>query len=184
MTVAQWAFFLAATALLVWVSRRPLADPRCHGFYRFFALTAVVALIALNLPHWTIDRTAPRQLVSWALLAVSLFLVFDGIWLLRRRGRPDPDRDDPTLLGFERTRYLVTEGPYSRIRHPMYASVILLAWGVFLKAPSLTGAALAIAATLLIFRTAWVEERECLGYFGEAYRQYMVRTHRFVPHLF
>ena len=111
MTVAQWTVFLACTALLAWVSRRQLAHPRCHGFYRFFGLTATVALVVLNAPHWSVARTAPRQLVSWALLAVSLFLVIDGIWLLWRRGRPDPARDDPTLLGFERTCRLVAIDP-------------------------------------------------------------------------
>ena len=184
MTLAQWTFFLASVAVLAWVSRRPLADPHCHGFYRFFALAATLGLVALNVPYWTVDRTAPRQLLSWTLLAVSLFLVIDGVRLLRRRGRPDPARNDPTLLGFERTRYLVTDGPYSRIRHPMYASVILLAWGVFLKAPSPEGAALAGAATVFMLLTARVEERECLAYFGDPYRRYMARTRRFLPHLY
>ncbi|MEF8833625.1 MAG: isoprenylcysteine carboxylmethyltransferase family protein [Halofilum sp. (in: g-proteobacteria)] len=183
MNALQWLSLLAGSALLLWISRRSLTNPDCHGFYRFFALEATIILFTLNGPYWFVDRLSREQLVSWALLFFALYFLLDGIRLLRRRGQLDPSRRDPALLGFERTRHLVTEGLYRHIRHPMYASVILLAWGLHLKAPSVTAAMLAATATGFMVLTARVEERECLDHFRTAYRDYMARTRMFIPWL-
>lgn len=183
MTALQWITLLAASLALLWISRRPLMRPGCHGFYRFFALEATIILLILNAPYWFVDRFSHEQLVSWGLLFVALYFLLDGIRLLRRRGQLDPSRRDPTLLGFERTRNLVTEGLYGHIRHPLYASVILLAWGLYLKAPSLIATLLAATATGFMVWTARAEERECLDYFRDAYRDYMARTRMFLPWL-
>ncbi len=183
MTAVQWIFLLAGSLALLWISRRPLMNPGCHGFYRFFALEATIVLFTFNAPYWFVDRFSREQLVSWALLFVALYFLLDGIRLLRRRGQLDPSRRDPTLLGFERTRHLVSEGLYGHIRHPLYASVILLAWGLYLKAPSISAAMLAATATVFMALTARVEERECLDHFRDAYRDYMARTRMFLPWL-
>ncbi len=183
MTAVQWIFLLIGSLSLIWISRRPLMAPGCHGFYRFFALEATIILLTLNAPYWFVDRFSRGQIISWTLLFVALYFLLDGIRLLRRRGQLDPSRRDPTLLGFERTRHLVTEGLYARIRHPLYASVILFAWGLYLKAPSITAALLAATATGFMALTARVEERECLDHFRDAYRDYMARTRMFLPWL-
>ena len=66
----------------------------------------------------------------------------------------------------------------------MYSSLLLLAWGVFWKAPSMAGAALVAIATGCLLATARAEERENLHFFGPAYAAYMRRTKRFIPFLF
>ena len=182
MSLAQWFLLVAGSALLLAVSARALAVPRSHGFYRFFGLEATLALLALNAPAWLVDRFTARQLVSWALLFVSLYLLADAVRMLRRAGT-DASRGDPALLDFERTGELVRSGIYARIRHPMYASVILLAWGTMLKAPSPTAIVLALVATGFMVATARVEERECLAHFGPAYARYRTRTAMFLPGL-
>jgi hypothetical protein len=58
----------------------------------------------------------------------------------RTRGRPDASRHDGApLLYFEKTTQLVTTGVFKYIRHPLYSSLLLLAWGVFFKHPSWVG---------------------------------------------
>jgi protein-S-isoprenylcysteine O-methyltransferase Ste14 len=47
----------------------------------------------------------------------------------------------------EKTTILVTTGAYRYIRHPLYSSLLFLAWGIFFKAPSWPGGLLALAAT-------------------------------------
>ena len=85
---------------------------------------------------------------------------------------------------------LAARGAYRFIRHPMYASLLLLAWGICFKAgaqhaaPLLTNLALAGFASLCLYLTARVEERENLRRFGEEYRAYMRETKRFIPFLF
>jgi protein-S-isoprenylcysteine O-methyltransferase Ste14 len=96
-------------------------------------------------------------------------------------GKPDAGRVEPGLIGLEKTTVLVTEGVYRYIRHPLYCSQLLLAWGIFLKAPSWPGAALVAAATLSLWLTARFEETENLGYFGPDYREYMGHSWRFIP---
>ncbi|ARN19093.1 methyltransferase family protein [Piscinibacter gummiphilus] len=175
--------FAAVSALFVWISRHALRKPDSHGFYRFFAWECILALVLINFPVWTVDPFAPHQLVSWTLLAVSVFLVVDGLRLLRREGRPGAARTDAELLSFERTSQLVTSGTYRYIRHPMYASLILLAWGAFFKQASWTGAALASGASVALLLTALRDEAECIAHFGEAYAAYMGTSKRFVPFL-
>ena len=73
---------------------------------------------------------------------------------------------------------------YRFIRHPMYASVLALVWGVFLKGTSAIGLGLALGASGFLVATAVAEERgENLARFGAAYAAYMRTTRRFVPFL-
>lgn len=174
--------FVVGSALLAYVSRSSLRRPASHGFFRFFAWESILGLFVLNVASWFSEPFSPRQWVSWCLLTVSLFLVLHGVFLLRRFGRPDERRDD--LFGFEKTTTLVTRGAYRYIRHPLYSSLLFLAWGIFLKAPSLFAFFLAVAATGFLIATAHADERESLRFFGSEYRDYLRRTKRFVPFLF
>lgn len=87
-------------------------------------------------------------------------------------------------LWVERTTALVTVGIYKHIRHPLYASLLYGAFGIFLKDPSLLGSVLALATSVFAFLTATVEEMEMLSKFGADYAAYMKRTTRFVPFVF
>lgn len=180
----QAALFVTATAALGWVSRTSLRSPGSHGFFRFFAWEFLLALVLLNAPAWFRDPFSPAQIASWLLLLAAAALPIHGIVLLRRLGHPDARRNDAPMVAFEKTTTLVTSGVYRYVRHPLYLSLILLGWGVFLKDPSWAALLLAVAATVLLAATAIAEEAENLRYFGEAYREYMKRTSRFVPHIF
>ena len=176
--------FVAASGPILWVSRGALRRRTSHGFYRFFAFEAILGLIALNSPAWFRDRLSPRQLGSWALLLGSLLLAAHGFRLLRQVGKPDPSIPDPSRLGVEKTTRLVRTGAYRHMRHPLYASLLLLAWGAFLKAPSRFGVALTAVATGALYLTARVEEQENLRSFGGEYAEYMRDTRMFIPFAF
>jgi protein-S-isoprenylcysteine O-methyltransferase Ste14 len=178
------ALFLVGSLGLIWVSRASLRHPRSHGFYRFFAWELLLALFLLNARKWFYRPFTPHQLVSWLLLCVSLFLVLQGVDLLRRRGALDERRDDAALLGMEKTTALITSGVYAYIRHPLYSSLLFLGWGIFFKSPSWPGGLLALAATGFLALTARAEEAENLRYFGPAYADYRARTKMFLPYLF
>lgn len=184
MSHIQWAFLLAGAAGLVMFSWRSLRKPGSHGFYRFFALFGIFVLLALNGPYWLVDKFAPLQLVSWALLFTALFLVLDGLWLLISRGKPGTRPDDGSLLAFEQTGVLVTTGVYRWIRHPMYLSLLLFAWGIFFKQPGVAAGVTAAGVSVLVFITARVEESECLEKFGSAYEDYRHHSRMFVPLVF
>src|SRR5512135_926536 len=176
-TVAWLLAAVGAVAALA-LSRRSLGRPGSHGFYRLFAFLAILALVPLALPHWFERPWSARQLVSWALLFGSIYPAVRGLALLRRRGRPSAPGPDSALLAFENTSALVTGGVYRWIRHPMYASLLALAWGVALKASadSALATALALVASAALLATARVEEAENVARFGAAYRAYMAHT--------
>jgi protein-S-isoprenylcysteine O-methyltransferase Ste14 len=184
LTIVKLICFLLGTAGLAYVSRASLAAPRSHGFYRFFAWEAILGLGLLNIDVWFRDPLSWHQLISWPLLVISALLVIVGVHLLKQKGTPDPQRDDVPLVALEKTTTLVTTGAYGYIRHPLYSSLLFLAWGIFFKAPSWLGGLLAVLATLALVATARIEEAENLRFFGEAYREYMEQTRMFVPFLF
>lgn len=178
--------FVLVSAAVLAVSWRSLARPRSHGFPRFFAWEAIAALFFINADTWWIDPFAWSQLVSWGLLVVSIVPVVWGSVLLARAGKPTSARqaEDPSLFAFEATSQLVTTGIFRYIRHPLFSSLLLLAWGIFFKHPSLEGGALAVAAAGFLIWAALADEVECRVAFGQEYENYLRRTKRFIPFIF
>ena len=177
--------FVLLSVPIIYVSRASLGAPGSHGFYRFFAWEFIVALALLNIGVWFHDPFTWHQLISWVLLFVCFVPLAFGVRTLITLGKPVKRReDDASLLAFEKTSTLVTTGIYRYIRHPLYSSLLILAWGVFFKDPSWLGGLLAVAATLALVATAKADEAECTRFFGPAYTDYMQRTRMFVPFLF
>ncbi len=177
--------FVVLSAVFVYISRASLFKPRSHGFYRFFAWEAILALFLLNVEAWFRDPFSWNQLIAWFLLIVCLIPLIFGVRSLVARGKPVRQREGhPELLAFEKTSALVTDGIYRYIRHPLYSSLLFLTWGAFFKLPSWWGLALAVIASGFLFATARADEAECARFFGEEYRAYMLRSKRFVPFLF
>jgi protein-S-isoprenylcysteine O-methyltransferase Ste14 len=181
--LARLVLFAVASVALAYVSRASLASPRSHGFSRLLAWESILGLAILNfrsLGQWFADPLGPRQLVSWVLLFGCIVPAVWGAHALRTRGRTRSGREDRQLFEFEKTTRLVTTGPFEYVRHPLYASLVLLAWGIFFKRPTVWAATLALCATAFLAATARAEESENLGYFGDAYRDYMRKTKMFL----
>jgi protein-S-isoprenylcysteine O-methyltransferase Ste14 len=180
----RWIIFLAGSSLLIAISWKSLRQPRSHGFYRFFAWEAILALFLMNAEAWFYRPFSWNQIIAWSLLILSLVPLVMGMRALRLRGKPAEQREgDPSLLAFEKTTTLVSTGIYHYIRHPLYTSLLLLTWGIFFKSPSLAGIILAFSVTLLLIATARADERECSQFFGPPYREYMRKTKMFIPYL-
>ena len=183
MITIQWIIFIAGTIVIVWVSRSSLRDIQSHGFYRFFTWEIILIMLAVNIRYWIKDPFSVRQIVAWTLLIISLILIFQGVKLFRQEGEIDQDRDDPSLVGIEKTTELVTVGVYRYIRHPFYSSLLFLAWGIFFKQITWITLSLGIAATIFLILTAKKEEVENIKYFGEPYQEYMQNTKMFIPYV-
>ena len=176
MSILRLVIFATGTIALVWFSRVSLRNPRVHGFYRFFAFESLLALILLNLPYWFKEPLSFLQIVSWFLLAISLYMAVAGWYLLVVSGKPSGN--------LEQTTSLVQRSVYKHIRHPLYASFVWLGWGVYLKAPSLTAAILTLVATVAAIVTARVEEVENISKFGDDYQAYMQSSKMFIPFIY
>ena len=168
--------FLVLSTIITILSWPSLRRPRSHGFFRYFAFEALLLLVILNLDVWFRQPFSWLQLFSWAALIASLFLVVHGFWLLRKIGKPRGRIEDTTQL--------VKVGAYRYIRHPLYASLLYLGIGAYLKDPSLIGSVLLIAVIAFLIATARVEESENLQRFGDVYAVYMQETRMFIPNFF
>ncbi|TSA31770.1 MAG: isoprenylcysteine carboxylmethyltransferase family protein [Porphyromonadaceae bacterium] len=175
--------FLIGSIPIIYLSWRSLGSTKNHGFFRFFAWEIILWLLVINIRFWFKDPFSWHQIISWILLLISIYPVIDGVYRFKAAGRINHERKDTTLFDFEHTTSLITTGVYRYIRHPMYASLLYLTWGIAFKNPSVIILIYAEAATIFLYLTVRVEERENLTYFGEEYRQYMKRTKRFVPWL-
>jgi protein-S-isoprenylcysteine O-methyltransferase Ste14 len=81
----------------------------------------------------------------------------------------------------ERNRELLTEGPFARVRHPIYSLSLLLMLCSLAVVPTLPMLVVAVVHAILMILKARNEERFLLGLHGEAYARYCARTGRFVP---
>ena len=75
------------------------------------------------------------------------------------------------------------QGAVVTVELAVLTMLICLAWGIFLQRFTWLGLLLVLVTTALLFITAWREEQESLEHFGDAYRDYMRGTRRFVPFL-
>lgn len=183
MFTIQLIIFVVGTMVIVWVSRSALGNIHSHGVYRLFAWEIILVMFAINIRYWIKDPFSTRQIVAWLLLIISLVLIYQGVKQFRQEGKIDQERDDPSLVGIEKTTELVTSGIYKYIRHPFYSSLLFLAWGIVFKQITWIVLLLAIAATIFLILTAKREETENIDFFGEKYRDYMKETKMFIPYL-
>ena len=176
--------FVIVTLFFTVVSWRSLRNPRSHGFYRYFVFEGVAGLVLYNQPVWFDQPFSGLHSLSWLMLMISIILVVYGLGLLRRIGGQQVRQSSPENLSFENTQHLVVDGLYRYIRHPMYASLLFLAWGAFLKRIDLLTLATVGLVTLALFLTAKVEENENIAFWGTTYVTYKLRSKMFIPFIF
>ena len=76
---------------------------------------------------------------------------------------------------------IITDGPFRRIRHPIYAFQILLMICTLVVVPTVPMLAVAVAHIVWMNLKARNEERHLLATQGDDYAGYMQRTGRFFP---
>ena len=173
--------FSTVSVAIYRISRESLRSYPSHGFYRFFAWEVFLVLMLLNLNIQAYQPSTVHHGVAVVCMLLSGLMGVHGFYMLRREGKLDDHRDDPTLFRIEKTTILVTSGAYKYVRHPLYCSFLLLTWGSFLFIPSWQAGFLAMGVTLNIILAARVEEKENALYFSADYCDYMKRTKMFIP---
>jgi protein-S-isoprenylcysteine O-methyltransferase Ste14 len=168
--------FVVGSICIIWISLPSFRRVVSHGFFRFFAWEAILGMFVVNMRDWFVNSFAWYQIISWILLLTSVIPLILGVILLRTIGKPSDE--------LESTTQLVTTGIYRLIRHPLYASLLYLAWGIFFKSPSLLEGCLVVVASTFIYATARADETECLVKFGMEYSVYMKKTKMFLPFVY
>ena len=176
--------FLLGSLGFILLLRRAIKEHHSYAFPRFFAFEAILGLVVLKAGEWLSQPFSSHQIISWVFLLASDYLAFYSFRLLHPRGAPADSDQEAGKQSFEKTTQLVTTGPYRLIRHPLYASLLYLAWGVTLKQVNLISILLAVIASLTLYLTAIYEERENLAKFGDEYVSYIKHSKRFIPYIF
>jgi protein-S-isoprenylcysteine O-methyltransferase Ste14 len=162
-----------------WTRFVPKAAER--STYVLFATGALVLLMACwqSLPHvvWSADGGVAAAIhgifwLGWGVLLVSTFLLshFELFGLKQSVGGVGHDDATPVL----RTPWF-----YRFVRHPIYLGFLLAFWA----APVMTVGHLmfSIGTTGYILLGIALEERDLVATFGNAYRDYRVRTGMLLP---
>jgi protein-S-isoprenylcysteine O-methyltransferase Ste14 len=159
--------------------RLPDLGPRGEGWVigQFVLIGLVVMLSLPRIPYlW------PADLVGWLAFFMGGAALGLGAWTVIRAVRdlgasltplPRP-RDDAQL---------VESGIYERIRHPMYAGLILAALGWSLLTRSVPALAVSLALALFLDAKARREETWLIKRYA-SYPAYRLRSKRFVPSVY
>lgn len=147
---------------------------------RLFALLALLPLIGyLIVPEWVSwARVDLPDWLHWVGAALAIALLPMVYWVLSSIG----NNISPVQVT-RQNHQLVTDGPYKFVRHPLYT----VGTALMLAIAMLTGLWWVGVGMLIAFVALWLrtskEEAWLIETFGDAYRDYMKRTGRFLPKL-
>ncbi|MBI3834013.1 MAG: isoprenylcysteine carboxylmethyltransferase family protein [Planctomycetes bacterium] len=143
-----------------------------------------IAWVAFFLPLIWIATPSP-VFADYPLRPIPLFAgtlcLAIGLWLFHR-SHTDLGANWSITLEVREKHQLVTNGIYSRVRHPMYLALLVYSAGQALVLPNyVVGASYGFAMVLLFAFRVRSEEQMMLGEFGKEYEAYMARTKRLMP---
>ncbi len=151
----------------------------------WFYLVSSALFFGISIIGWVpVPLTILQQARLWA-LGLGSFLVFTGLSLtLASRLALGKNYFVSTGFGAQlfQGHQLVTSGPFAIVRHPMYAGIILAAFGSLLLYHTWTTVMFACFAPLLVFR-ARREEAALAVEFGEQWQAYCRRVPAFFPRI-
>lgn len=117
-------------------------------------------------------------LIRWFGVGMAVIAIALTVWIHRALGRQYSAKWE-----IQKGHKLITVGPYSRVRHPMYTTLNLFSLSVSLITANLLLILLAIFVVIPFFWIARAEEEILIEQFGEEYLEYMNITGRFFPRL-
>ena len=164
------AGFLAFQAVLLVIRRLPVA--RTPGFApRLWALLGANFTFLILL----VPRAHPSPVLASASSLLMVVGTIGSIWTLRWLGK--------SFAVFPQARKLVTDGPYRRVRHPLYLAEQISAFGLALQYDQPWG--LIIVSVGLLFQLPRMHyEEKILTDAYPSYRDYQTHTARLIPHVY
>ena len=195
LTATIWTYWLGAGAMVVRVLRKsgrsaglipeqPLE--RLMGFvwvplvvaWNVLPYLAVVRRVpSLGVPSFALEEPAYAALRAIAaVVALSCLILTTWCWarMGKRWGMAVSERDGGELI---------TDGLFSRVRHPIYSLSMLLMACSAVVVPTPPMVAIALVHICLMHLKARNEERHLMKVHGDTYARYVRLTGRFVPRL-
>ncbi|OGO15050.1 MAG: hypothetical protein A2Y93_14035 [Chloroflexi bacterium RBG_13_68_17] len=145
-------------------------------FLSFFVLIGILIAYAVN-PPWIRALSIPLPAwLRWAGLALGLLSLALWVWTQQALGA-----HWSAQLQLRQDHQLITTGPYTHVRHPLYTAMVGWAVGLALVTANWIFVGLAALSAAVFFVRVPREEQMMLERFGDDYRSYMQRTGRVLP---
>ena len=149
---------------------------------RFAGVRVALVLVVLLLlrlrvfkGHQAVTDDPWLQGTGLAIFLLGLALaVWARVYLGRNWGMPMSEKVDPEL---------VTTGPYSTVRHPIYSGIILAMIGTTVAVSLYWLIAVVLLGAYFVY-SAVMEERYMTGLFPDAYPRYKQSTRMLIPFIF
>jgi protein-S-isoprenylcysteine O-methyltransferase Ste14 len=142
----------------------------------FLLLLCWLALYAIN-PTWMGVLSVPfPDWLRWVGFALGLVSLGFWSWTQVALGK-----EWSPQLQLREEHHLVTTGPYSRIRHPLYTGMLGYGTGLALVTANWVFVVLVVAIIAGLFARVPKEEQMMIEEFGEEYKAYKQKTGRFFP---
>ncbi len=172
--------------LLLWFFIHPFV-----GFWRKFGPGWTYAILMLPVAALMVAVFQSRSYLLGKEYGTNYLLIGLGIACLvcagmiaRRRRKHLTARvlaGLPELSSNPQSQKLLTEGIYSRIRHPRYVELMLWLLGYALIANYLTLYIAVLVSLPVLYLIVLLEEKELRDRFGSEYEEYSSRVPRFIP---
>jgi protein-S-isoprenylcysteine O-methyltransferase Ste14 len=142
----------------------------------FFLLLAFLVMYIINVP-WMAALSMPFPgWLRWLGFVLGLASLVFWTWSQVALGK-----EWSPQLQLREEHHLVTSGPYTHIRHPIYTAMFGYGLGLALVTANWVFAVLAVFVIFGLVARVPKEEQMMLAEFGEEYRTYTQRTGRFFP---
>jgi protein-S-isoprenylcysteine O-methyltransferase Ste14 len=159
--------------------RLPDLGPRGEGWV-IGQLVLLGLLVMLSVPR--LPDLWPADVLGWLAFLVGSAAVGLGAWTVIRAVRDLGSSLTPLPRPRDDARF-VESGIYARLRHPIYAGLILAALGWSLLTRSMPALAVALALAVFLDAKARREEAWLIQRYA-AYPAYRLRSKRFVPSVY
>ena len=158
-----------------------------HELPRAAALTLTVGILAyfaciilylLYLPWILWFQLSFLSWIRWLAVPIAVLCVPALYWTHHTLGK-----QYSANLEIQSGHEIITDGPYSRVRHPMYTIFIVFSVAMALLTLNLLIIFFSVLLSISFPSVANQEELMLIDRFGDDYRAYMRRTGRFLPKL-
>lgn len=146
------------------------------NLFRALILAAVVVRVFIDIDPWL---GLFRSLYHGPVLVTGVVLLLLSFSLVNYLQAYMHD-DWRSGVDTEQEHHLLTGGPYSRSRNPVFISVMLGQLGFFLALPSVFSLVCLIAGVTVLVRQARVEEKALADLFGDTYETYRRQVPRWL----
>jgi len=179
---ASYLFFLSEFLLML-LKRSKNKEVKTKGDHKSLLLFWLTIPAAITLGFYVADTQEWNSISSLiAIMGLGIFII--GI-VLRWLSIIQLKKGFTVDIAIGKKQALKTDGLYKKIRHPSYAGLLLICFGLAVSMNSIKSLiVISIPIFLAVAYRIKTEEEVLTEAFGNAYRAYKKKTHKIIPGIY